>query len=73
MNYGSCIRHLELDIYFDEDNYHDSPRARVKREYWLSTSCRQSRNSPGNYTFSYTTQSYPNIPRKLIASKMQLN
>ena len=28
-NHGSCIHHLELDICFDENNYHDSPKARV--------------------------------------------
>jgi len=28
-NHGSCIRHLRLDICFDEHNYHDSPQVRL--------------------------------------------
>ena len=28
-NHGSCIRHLGLDICFDEYNYHDSMQAHL--------------------------------------------
>ena len=51
MNHGSCIHHLELDICFDEYNYHDSHRARLMEgiDHWdLVDNCRYSYMTAGS-------------------------